>query len=197
MEYKRNFNPLPPRGGRHFSKYPVMLYGVFQSTPSAWRETPAVQYDAPQESISIHSLRVEGDRRGSSWRGCWNPYFNPLPPRGGRRPPAADTVPAAEFQSTPSAWRETPADNEIISPRDISIHSLRVEGDQGGQSDRQTKTFQSTPSAWRETDDTRPAEGVDIFQSTPSAWRETVPKPEPEGAESTISIHSLRVEGDR
>ena len=36
---------------------------LFQSTPSVWRETPAVQYDAPQESISIHSLRVEGDSK--------------------------------------------------------------------------------------------------------------------------------------
>ena len=56
----------------------------------------------------------------------------------------------------------------------ISIHSLRMEGDQNSR--RITRTilaFQSTPSAWRET--LRPIIFSEdfIFQSTPSAWRET------------------------
>ena len=33
------------------------------------------------------------------------------------------------FQSTPSAWRETPPLNTIGASVDISIHSLRMEGD--------------------------------------------------------------------
>ena len=35
----------------------------------------------------------------------------------------------AEFQSTPSVWRETATPSSRPVPLDISIHSLRVEGD--------------------------------------------------------------------
>ena len=103
------------------------------------------------------------------------------------------------FQSTPSAWRETGDGGTTVTldinfnplpPHGgrpigcfcrsklhlfISIHSLRMEGDQnstrfsGGE-----RTFQSTPSAWRETQfHGFPARAV-AFQSTPSAWRETL-----------------------
>ena len=59
-----------------------------------------------KEHISIHSLRVEGDRAASSQ--C-------------RR--------RAQFQSTPSVWRETCDTVHIALFLKISIHSLRVEGD--------------------------------------------------------------------
>ena len=38
----QDFNPLPPHGGRHVQKLSMYGNGVFQSTPSAWRETHAV-----------------------------------------------------------------------------------------------------------------------------------------------------------
>ena len=80
-----------------------------------------------------------------------------------------------EFQSTPSVWRETVygisgnVDLNIsihslrmegdditflhFDVQSISIHSLRMEGDvaESVHFDRR-KTFQSTPSVWRETD---------------------------------------------
>ena len=80
----QNFNPLPPHGGRpHYYDNKGMIV-VFQSTPSAWRETILIDVDdfeqsdfnplpphggrlltpyAPQNHcyISIHSLRMEGD----------------------------------------------------------------------------------------------------------------------------------------
>ena len=34
-----NFNPLPPHGGRRCTQMENINYQVFQSTPSAWRET--------------------------------------------------------------------------------------------------------------------------------------------------------------
>ena len=34
---------------------------IFQSTPSAWRETAIQDSGGCQTAISIHSLRVEGD----------------------------------------------------------------------------------------------------------------------------------------
>ena len=42
------------------------------------------------DEISTHSLLAEGDRSGC-WRRARASYFNPLPPRGGRR-----TAPATE-----------------------------------------------------------------------------------------------------
>ena len=56
------------------------------------------------------------------------------------------------FQSTPSAWRETGFVGKFQTTSNISIHSLRMEGDLhlNGASEL-IVAFQSTPSAWRET----------------------------------------------
>ena len=104
---KRYFNPRPPRGGRHtwlVSKLkgetisihalreegdegllgPTEVNGVFQSTPSARRAT-----------VCQRQRRLDGE------------YFNPRPPRGGRRGHADDS--------------------QRVDA--ISIHALREEGD--------------------------------------------------------------------
>ena len=79
-------------------------------------------------------------------------HFNPLPPHGGR--------PQLIFSD--------------LSTPDISIHSLRMEGDLiVFVAELLAFIFQSTPSAWRETDITGEKEIPGAFQSTPSAWRET------------------------
>ena len=182
--------------GDHKRCFNVCPVFIFQSTPSAWRETNC--------GMSAHGMTA---------------YFNPLPPHGGR--PVTEIVRLAMeiFQSTPSAWRETrkrrrcghcgifqstpSAWRETIDLVDgdpaiiISIHSLRMEGDlfqatpmpeplnfnplppHGGRPSQRLlhfahNSFQSTPSAWRETElwDVSPRHDC-IFQSTPSAWRET------------------------
>ena len=103
------FNPLPPHGGRH---------------------------------------------RNHSNNTRHNDHFNPLPPHGGRRRKTCYEVFAdLRFQSTPSAWRETafgygfkiqlfhfnplpPHGGRLLDQCHavriifISIHSLRMEGDQ-------------------------------------------------------------------
>ena len=101
---------------------------VFQSTPSAWRETIMYFVSKMEKLISIHSLRMEGDHIFESVL-CeisnFNPLpphggrpygsrviqcplnFNPLPPHGGRRKTTCGMSTQAAFQSTPSAWRET------------------------------------------------------------------------------------------
>ncbi len=101
------FNPLPPRGGRRWKCSKIPKNNLFQSTPSAWRETSVDSFSPSQRTISIHSLRVEGD------------YSKQFAPTGTR-----------VFQSTPSAWRETKSRNYMDDKLEISIHSLRVEGDQ-------------------------------------------------------------------
>ena len=122
------FNPLPPHGGRLYWPWVSVRRRVFQSTPSAWRET-----------------------HWFGWRRSCNNHFNPLPPHGGR--PAVSEPPfcLGTFQSTPSAWRETYIRMDIVTHQifqstpsawretqpipikptkvTISIHSLRMEGD--------------------------------------------------------------------
>ena len=127
------------------------LLKTFQSTPSVWRETDTIIPIYLDGSISIHSLRMEGDRskegyippppisihslrmegdREISRIVIRSRYFNPLPPHGGRQ--------RNDFSD--------------IYHSHISIHSLRMEGDQGNSADyRGIMEFQSTPSAWRET----------------------------------------------
>ena len=106
------------------------LTGKFQSTPSAWRETIRLNQDDFTTCISIHSLRMEGDKAALI-------YF--------------------------------------VYSTGISIHSLRMEGDAYSTMLFSTiKSFQSTPSAWRETHTAEQYDGQEnAFQSTPSAWRET------------------------
>ena len=126
------------------------------------------------------------------------PHFNPLPPHGGRLTLRLQTKFTLSFQSTPSAWRETEQCPHVSQCRGISIHSLRMEGDDltaGALYGHYA--FQSTPSAWRETPahdlpglptthfNPLPPHGgrprqcwnqsniESPFQSTPSAWRET------------------------
>ena len=190
-----HFNPLPPCGGRllpailskfrfPFQSTPsvwretntffALDFGMeFQSTPSVWRETCADRRSLGYLSISIHSLRVEGDLRFAQMYAIIivisihslrvegdaqyreiefdRSHFNPLPPCGGRHvSPEADAI-HSRFQSTPSVWRET--NNAIYM--------------------RSWNGFQSTPSVWRETL-LKECECMKIrFQSTPSVWRET------------------------
>ncbi|CDE12002.1 unknown [Ruminococcus sp. CAG:330] len=102
--------------------------------------------------ISIHSLRVEGDRR---WR--------------------QKCLEICAFQSTPSVWRETATQLKSEREQRISIHSLRVEGDQKHLLDN-TLVMISIHSLRVEGDpDASGKSGIQSFQSTPSVWRETFP----------------------
>ena len=147
---------------------------LFQSTPSAWRETLTNWRIMDAGDISIHSLRMEGDAAHRTGNREIRISIHSLRMEGDRSGVSGNSG-ETEFQSTPSAWRETCEKSSrqglgVV----ISIHSLRMEGD---------------PST------TKPSVVILIFQSTPSAWRETklvsatVPY-------LTISIHSLRMEGD-
>ena len=194
------------------------MYLVFQSTPSAWRETRG------SPGIPVPH---------------WN--FNPLPPHGGRHKSIRGQLISTIFKSTPSAWRETQFDTRSAYFHHISIHSLRMEGDarfsgrfsiipisihslrmegdmhvffdalfqcisihslrmEGDRSWRKnTSKHQliSIHSLRMEGDGLILDSGnaVGRFQSTPSAWRETIQFRQ--GIRHfRISIHSLRMEGD-
>ena len=148
-----HFNPLPPHGGRLAATAISTMPSIFQSTPSAWRET-------------TKNKRTRNILKN----------FNPLPPHGGR--PAKDYATAFE--------------------KDISIHSLRMEGDlQRIMQQLLKKTFQSTPSAWRETNHPRlkkKCRAISIHSLRMEGDRQ---KKIRHPATMIISIHSLRMEGDR
>ena len=124
-----------------------------------------------------------------------------------------------EFLSTPSGWRATNCRYHRISTPLISIHALRVEGDDNTAAHQtEPRKFLSTPSGWRATSSPTSPETAAQFLSTPSGWRATFRSllirslsaiflSTPSGWRATsesppfrkcnrISIHALRVEGD-
>ena len=124
----------------------------FQSTPSAWRETPFLcLFVRSRKVISIHSLRMEGDRAYICCRSAGSD-FNPLPPHGGRL-----QVMAVEYIT-----------------HAISIHSLRMEGDSEQPVSRLCfPHFNPLPPHGGRPGSGRRIIMAILFQSTPSAWRET------------------------
>ena len=117
---------------------------------------------------------MEGDKE-TFVSGARTRHFNPLPPHGGR-PGAFSCATMTQNISIHSLRMEGDIEITVIThvTTTISIHSLRMEGDIKETPKTSMKSFQSTPSAWRET-----YVSSDAF------------------AASHISIHSLRMEGDR
>ena len=126
-----NFNPRPPRGGRPGGLVTGMPpRPTFQSTPPARGATTAsalAVFDVL--IISIHAPREGGDG-GGDVPIIHKGNFNPRPPRGGRRIPAADLSACRPFQSTPPARGVTLLEvNKMVKIRIISIHAPREGGD--------------------------------------------------------------------
>ena len=147
---------------------------IFQSTPSARRAT-----DRP---AGVGPVR---------------PYFNPRPPRGGRRHGVHKGDYKKVFQSTPSARRATDPAAENPGSFRISIHALREEGD-GLDALELAVVFVISIHALRE-------EGDTYAKSIITIDRNFNPRPPRGGrlkhqlSESSgryISIHALREEGD-
>ena len=168
-----SIHSLRMEGDGYFAGYYTSA-SVFQSTPSAWRETLGTILTVWSGSISIHSLRMEGDDE------------------------SRDRYNLAEaFQSTPSAWRETILQRRICGGQTISIHSLRMEGDPPAVITVPLDRVISIHSLRMEGDTNALLLGMVmnisihslrmegdilfpeitvvtvVFQSTPSAWRET------------------------
>ena len=146
----------------------------FLSTPSGWRATDKDHHSHRGGSISIHALRVEGDRyRDSRFRHGYN--FYPRPPGGGRHRSAR-------------AWAKKVT---------ISIHALRVEGDPRllFYSSPPSNFYPRPPGGGRLYQKQIKQTAIG-FLSTPSGWRATSLR-DLFTDQQRISIHALRVEGDR
>ncbi len=188
------FNPRPPRGGRQRRPKNFRRSTSFQSTPPARGATwwPRDGY-APETDISIHAPREGGDG-GGDVPIIHKGNFNPRPPRGGRRIPAADLSACRPFQSTPPARGATLLEvNKMVKIRIISIHAPREGGDghitqnsgnnrlisihaprEGGDFNvlkikPTIALFQSTPPARGATHRLLGSKGAEEFQSTPPA----------------------------
>ena len=102
----------------------------FQSTPSSRRATWEAWKAEQAAKISIHALLAEGDTILTRERFGKTSYFNPRPPRGGRR---SMWMPWRKnqnlFQSTPSSRRATWEAWKAGQAAKISIHALLAEGD--------------------------------------------------------------------
>ena len=125
--------------------------------------------------ISIHSLRMEGDISIKNMTANY-PYFNPLPPYGGRHPRMRLRRMPETFQSTPSVWRETSRRRTFPdSQQRISIHSLRMEGDFVlFEVHHITCYFNPLPPYGGRRLIRYPFSRIHAFQSTPSVWRGTL-----------------------
>ena len=104
-KHEKHFNPLPPHGGRLLTWQQKNNLKIFQSTPSAWRETRKMRH---------YGCDFLFQSTPSAWR---ETTYN------------GDDYAGIAFQSTPSAWRETLIWNYCATQKRISIHSLRMEGD--------------------------------------------------------------------
>ena len=147
--------------------------------------------------ISIHALRVEGDklflRRYS--RGA---HFYPRPPGGGRPHHISYRVSNAfNFYPRPPGGGRLRFVCNVDFFSTISIHALRVEGDTPSLvSIKIFKGFLSTPSGWRATKTCHIC--IRIDQISIHALRVEGDRKQrmQQAEERRISIHALRVEGD-
>ena len=132
-------------------------------------------------SICVHHMRF---------------HFNPLPPHGGRQMSSTSGKITLSFQSTPSAWRETSCRSYMGHRGGISIHSLRMEGDDLGSWSLRNWWI-SIHSLRMEGDLPRQRSGLHLQNFNPlPPHGGRLPRRGLVPVLSGISIHSLRMEGD-
>ena len=172
--FHQDFYPRPPGGGRPSSAISNILSGVFLSTPSGWRATRSILSGS---KVSVFLSTPSGWRATSALQPqCTFTVFLSTP-SGWRatKNPRKSRKAAEEFLSTPSGWRATWEIAAAMKMYNISIHALRVEGDESlSRSLSARARFLSTPSGWRATLSARAYSNNTVtFLSTPSGWRAT------------------------
>ena len=192
-----DFYPRPPRGGRHSSGVPGAKQFLFLSTPSARRATSSVAAGIPENKISIHALREEGDRMGWKCQEMQGISIHALREEGDGAI-FDDGLPTCKFLSTPSARRATSSGHWS---RRVPWH-FYPRPPRGGRRRNMlqamvNEAFLSTPSARRATR---------VHRRHRQHHRDFYPRPPRGGRRQraglgvhliAISIHALREEGDR
>ena len=122
--------------------------------------------------------------------------FNPLPPHGGRHNKCVVIKIQLPFQSTPSAWRETWVRAHPFKGFEISIHSLRMEGDPyPDRASTYRKYFNPLPPHGGRQRHGSPVHAVYAISIHSLRMEGDIPELR-SGLPNFISIHSLRMEGD-
>ena len=172
--WKRNFYPRPPGGGRLSTSTPIWRSLYFYPRPPGGGRLAGGEFPNLPAGISIHALRVEGDRRSrQTFPRCQD--FYPRPPGGGRRVPFRPRPGRTDFYPRPPGGGRRIVNSLMWTDVQISIHALRVEGD------RIVDTlFIICP--------------VDFYPRPPGGGRPFYLADQK--YQSAISIHALRVEGD-
>ena len=181
-------------GACHVQKSSVTICVL--PAPSGWRATGLRRRCKPCHLISIHALRVEGDLNRLATQipnlisihalrvegdpaaalGCLpTAHFYPRPPGGGRLFDVYCVYCRRNFYPRPPGGGRQPEVGHIVKTIGISIHALRVEGDQLRRKRRHgSRYFYPRP----------PGGGRHLYGYSR------------ESTEAKISIHALRVEGD-
>ena len=147
---------------------------TFLSTPSGWRATAKAK-DQDHHPDHFYPRPPGGGRRRLCDRQFLIFQFLSTPSGWRATNTALRLSEPVEFLSTPSGWRATVGLVKRAHNVKISIHALRVEGDEIMRyAFRAQIIFLSTPSGWRAT-----LFGLNVW------------------CKYKISIHALRVEGDR
>ena len=193
-----HFYPRPPGGGRRTDRPQAPGKAEFLSTPSGWRATS--RRKRVEQSIKKFLSTPSG------WRATLVVYdrvktesdFYPRPPGGGRPFAIVKTSYYLNFYPRPPGGGRHDVGVQGRVGDNISIHALRVEGDYHLFSDCPFLIrFLSTPSGWRATI---------VEKSIRSTFFDFYPRPPGGGRQDVraladiimdISIHALRVEGDR
>ncbi len=144
----------------------------FLSTPSVWRVTPFERNSYRLGSISIHTLRVEGDLCQAVFPIVPRISIHTLRVEGDPGTPAAERPPRISIHTLRVEGDQIPF--PILFTSLISIHTLRVEGDQAGRRGREKEGI--SIHTLRVEGDLHPCHFPalpDKFLSTPSVWRVT------------------------
>ena len=102
-----NFNPLPPHGGRRGKSADGVTAKIISIHSLRMEGDRGLYKRVVRTIISIHSLRMEGD---CGWGICFRALpvisIHSLRMEGDKRQYYTEFI-LTKFQSTPSAWRET------------------------------------------------------------------------------------------
>ena len=109
-----HFYPRPPGGGRLQSFLGRAASADFYPRPPGGGRLSPYFAQAPTALISIHALRVEGDRAADREYDYPSDDFYPRPPGGGRLSGTVTNEGGLGFLSTPSGWRATAKTDKVF-----------------------------------------------------------------------------------
>ena len=147
----------------------------FLSTPSGWRATFQCLLLMPKIGNFYPRPPGGGRQRSGYILIRLIRHFYPRPPGGGRREAFAQALRHVHFYPRPPGGGRRNAGAVGDALNEISIHALRVEGDdkKAGGTYRELRDFYPRPPGGGRRFASMQSSSMSIFLSTPSGWRAT------------------------